>query len=151
MGPVHCVMKQFSDILVLSFIFWNILKMTQKIHLNPDPALADPRFFMNYFSEIKCFVDLYQCTSFALKVALADELLQKNRFFDHFLTLWGGWCNGSFSADPPISIKLSTVSELYRPYMIVLVSLWKPLVSETDWRKSRFLLCKVAVFSRAVE
>ena len=87
MGPVHCVMKQFSDILVLSLFFWNALKMTQKFHLNRDPALADPRFFMNYFSEIKYFIDLHLCTSFALKVVLADELLQKNRFFDDFLTL----------------------------------------------------------------
>jgi len=86
-GPVHYIMQRFSDLQMHSLIFWKLLKMTQKYHLNRDPALADPRFFMNYFSEIKYLIDLHWGTSFALKYAFAGELLQKIRFFDHFLTL----------------------------------------------------------------
>ena len=72
----------------------------------------------------------------------------KKSIFRPLLTLWGGWSNDSFPADPPISMKLSIVSELYRPNMSVLVSLWKSLASETDWQETWLLSCSLVINAR---
>ena len=75
------------------------------------------------------------------KSHLLRSYCKKTDFLTTFLTLWGGYSKDNFSVDIPILMKFGTVSKLYRPYMNVLVSFWKSLPSETDWRKTRFLSC----------